>query len=134
MLPFSAGLFLWHFLFAGIWVLAIYRMPLSHQQKVFAYWFCLQELFTSLVNSQTNPLIGAIPLAAFISFEKRQHFWAAFFIILGFNIKIYSLVAAALFLLYPQKPRSLVSIDTMGRVAWFIAPLIHDTHQVTMAV
>ena len=109
-LPFAVGLFLWHFLFAGVWVLAIYKMPLTHQQKVFAYWFGLQELFTSLVNSQTNPLIGAIPLFAFFFFEKRQPVWAAFFIILGFNIKIYSLVAAALFLLYPQKPRFLLSL------------------------
>ena len=106
-LPFSVGLFLWHFLFAGVWILAIYKMPFTHQQKVFAYWFGLQELFTSLVNSQTNPLIAAIPLFAFLCFEKRQVFWAAFFIVLGFNIKIYSLVAAALFLLYPQKLRFL---------------------------
>lgn len=125
-LPFSVGLFLWHFLFAGIWVFAIYRMPLSHQQKVFAYWFCLQELFTSLVNSQTNPLIGAIPLAAFISFEKRQPFWAAFFIILGFNIKIYSLVAAALFLLYPQKPRFLASM-ILWSVLLGLLPLLFTT-------
>lgn len=108
-LPYSVGLFLWHFLFAGVWVLAIYRMPFTQQQKVFTYWFGLQELFTSLVNSQTNPFIAAIPLFAFISFEKKQPFWAAFFIVLGFNIKIYSLVAGALFLLYPQKGRFLVS-------------------------
>ncbi|WP_461081244.1 glycosyltransferase family 87 protein [Spirosoma flavus] len=113
-LPFSVGLFLWHFLFAGVWVYAIYRMPLTHQQKVFAYWFSLHELFTSLVNSQTNPLIGAIPLFAFLCFEKRQPFWAAFFIILGFNIKIYSLVAGALFLLYPGKIRFLASAIGWG--------------------
>lgn len=106
-LPFSVGLFLWHFLFTAVWVLAIYRMPFTHAQKVFAYWFSMQELFTSLVNSQTNPLIAAVTLFAFICFEKRQPFWAAFFIIIGFDIKIYSLVAAALFLLYPQKLRFL---------------------------
>ncbi|WP_420149750.1 glycosyltransferase family 87 protein [Spirosoma sp.] len=122
-LPYSLGLFLWHFLFAGIWVLAIYRMPFTHQQKVFAYWFGLQELFTSLVNSQTNPLIAAIPLFAFISFEKRQPFWAAFFIVLGFNIKIYSLVAGALFILYPQKIRFLISCLLWGVVLGLL-PLI----------
>lgn len=106
-LPYSVGLFGWHFLFAGVWVLALYRMPLTHGQKVFAYWFALQEMLTALTNSQTNPLIAAIPLFVFLSFEKRQPLWAAFFIVLGFNIKIYSLVAAALFLLYPQKIRFL---------------------------
>lgn len=106
-LPYSVGLFLWHFLFAGLWVLAVYKMPMTHRQKVFFYWFGLQEMLTALTNSQTNPLIAAIPLFAFISFEKRQPLWAAFFIVVGFDIKIYSIVAGALFLLYPQKVRFL---------------------------
>lgn len=125
-LPYSVGLFLWHFLFAGVWVLAIYRMPFTHQQKVFVYWFGLQELFTSLVNSQTNPLIAAIPLFAFLCFEKRQPFWAAFFIVLGFNIKIYSLVAGALFLLYPQKGRFLGSIVVWSLVLGLL-PVVFTT-------
>ncbi len=114
-LPYAVGLFLWHFLFAAVWVYAVYRMPLTHTQKVFAYWFGLQELFTSLVNSQTNPLIAAIPIFAYLSFEKRQPLWAAFFIVLGFNIKIYSAVAGGLFLLYPQKGRFL-----LGLVLWAV--------------
>ncbi|GAB2600805.1 glycosyltransferase family 87 protein [Spirosoma areae] len=122
-LPYSVGLFLWQLLFAGVWVLAVYRMPLTHQQKVFGYWFCLQELFTSLVNSQTNPFIAAIPLFAYVSFEKRQPFWAAFFIVLGFNIKIYSVVAGALFLLYPQKLRFLASTVFWG-VVLGLTPLL----------
>ncbi|GAA4409306.1 glycosyltransferase family 87 protein [Nibrella viscosa] len=122
-LPYRAGLFIWHFLFAGIWLYAIYRMPLTRRQKVFAYWFSLQELFTSLANSQTNPLIAALSLFTFISFEKRQVGWAAFFIILGFNIKIYSLVAAALFLLYPQKGRFMLYMVLWG-VVLALLPLL----------
>lgn len=109
-LPYSVGLFIWQFLFASVWFYAIQRLPLTHSQKAFAYWFCLHELFTSLVNSQTNPLIAAISLFAYVCLEKRQLLWAAFFIILGANIKIYSLVAGALFLLYPQKIRFLVCL------------------------
>ncbi|WP_460948285.1 glycosyltransferase family 87 protein [Spirosoma daeguense] len=107
VLPYSVGLFLWHLLFAAIWVYAIYRLPITRQQKIFSYWFGLHELFTSIVNSQTNPLIAAISIFAFIHFEKGQVFWAAFFIILGFNIKIYSLVAAGMFLVYPHKGKFL---------------------------
>ncbi|QDK81876.1 DUF2029 domain-containing protein [Spirosoma sp. KCTC 42546] len=102
-LPYSVGLFFWQLLFAGVWVYAIQKLPITNQQKVFAYWFGLHELFTSIVNSQTNPLITALSIFAFISFEKKQPFWAAFFIMIGFNIKIYSLVAAGLFILYPKK-------------------------------
>jgi len=122
-LPYSAGLFLWHFLFTGVWVFAVYKMPLTHQQKVVGYWFALQELFTSLANSQTNPLMAAIPLFAFVCFEKRQPVWAAFFIVLGFDIKIYSLVAAALFLLYPQKLRFLGAM-ALWSVALALLPLL----------
>ncbi|WP_425290913.1 glycosyltransferase family 87 protein [Spirosoma linguale] len=128
-LPFSVGLFLWHLLFTAVWVYAVYRMPLTHNQKVVAYWFSVQELFTSLVNSQTNPLIAALSLFAFISFEKRQPFWAAFFIIVGFNIKIYSLVAAALFLLYPQKLRFLAYLLLWGVVLGLLPLLFTSPDQ-----
>ena len=122
-LPYSVGLFLWHFLFAGFWVFAIYKMPLTQRQKAFAYWFALQEMLTALTNSQTNPLIAAIPLFAFISFEKRRPLWAAFFIVVGFDIKIYSIVAGALFLLYPQKARFLAYTVFWG-VALSLLPLL----------
>jgi len=122
-LPYAVGLFIWQFLFAAVWVVAVYRMPWTHGQKVFAYWFGLQELFTSVVGSQTNPLIAAISLFTFLCFEKRQPIWAAFFILLGFNIKIYSLVAAALFLLYPQKLRFLVYMVGWG-VVLALLPLL----------
>jgi len=126
LLPYSVGLFLWHFLFTGIWVYAIYQLPLTHRQKVFAYWFSLHELFTSIANSQTNPLIAAIPLFAFVCFEKKQYFWAAFFIMLGFNVKIYSLVAAALFLLYPQKIRFLAYM-VVWTVLLGLLPLVYTS-------
>lgn len=126
MLPYSLGLFIWHFLFTGIWVYAVYRLPLTHRQKVVFYWFALNELFTSIANSQTNPLITAIPIFAFLSFEKKQPIWAAFFLLLGFNIKIYSLVGAALFLLYPQKIRFLLAMLGWG-VVMGLFPLLFTT-------
>jgi hypothetical protein len=125
-LPYSVGLFLWHFLFAGIWVYAIYRLPLTHRQKVVAYWFAMHELFTALANSQTNPLITALPIFAFLAFEKRQPIWAAFFLMLGFNIKIYSLVGGALFLLYPQKGKFLAAMVGWG-VVMAAFPLLFTT-------
>jgi hypothetical protein len=109
LLPFKVGLFLWHLFFGAVWVLAVYKMPITRQQKAFACWYGLMELMTALGNSQTNPLIAAVPLFAMIFFEKNKPFWAAFFIILGFNIKIYSLVAASLFLVYPKKIQFILS-------------------------
>lgn len=126
LLPYSLGLFLWHFLFVGIWAYAIYRLPLTHRQKVVFYWFAAHELFTAIANSQTNPLITALPIFTFLAFEKRQPVWAAFFLILGFNIKIYSLVGGALFLLYPQKGKFLLSMVGWG-IATVLFPLLFTT-------
>lgn len=123
LLPYKLGLFIWSFLFTGIWVYAVYKMPFNHKQKIFMYWFCIQELLTSIDNSQTNPLIAAIPLLAFICFEKNKSFWAAALIILGFNIKIYSLVAAALFLLYPNKLKFIASM-LFWAIVMAVLPLI----------
>ncbi|HEX8332499.1 MAG TPA: glycosyltransferase family 87 protein [Segetibacter sp.] len=109
LLPFKTGCFIWHLLFAAVWVLSVYKMPLHSDKKVFMYWFGFQELLTALGNSQTNPLIAAIPLFTFICFKKGKPFWAAFFIVLGFEIKIYSLVSGALFLAYPQKGKFILS-------------------------
>ncbi|HEX8277186.1 MAG TPA: hypothetical protein VF540_00770, partial [Segetibacter sp.] len=66
ILPYKLGLFFWPFLFTALWVVAIYKMPWTNKQKLFAGWFGIQELLTAIDNSQTNPLIAAIPLFAFI--------------------------------------------------------------------
>ena len=111
LLPYAVGLFIWQLLFAAVWVHAVNKLPLRSGQKAFLYWFALHELFTSIVNSQTNPLIAAIPIFVYLCFEKKRPFWAAFLIILGFYIKIYSLVGAAFFLLYPgQRVRFMASM------------------------
>jgi hypothetical protein len=103
--------------------LAVYKMPLSKPQKVFIYWYVFQEYMTATSNTQTNPLIAAIPLFAFICFEEKKPFWAAFFILLGFNVKIYSIVAAALFIIYPQKIKFILS-SIFWAVVLGILPLL----------
>lgn len=123
LLPYKVGLFLWHFFFTAVWVVAIYKMPLTNNQKAFALWYGFQELFTAISNSQTNPLIAAIPLFAFIAFERNRPFWAAFFIIVGFNIKIYSIVAGALFILYPQKVKFITS-SLFWALVFAVLPLL----------
>ena len=126
LLPYKVGLFLWPFFFTAIWVWAVKQLPYSHRHKIFIYWFAIQELLTSIDNVQTNPLIAVIPILAFICFEKKQPFWAAALIMLGFNIKIYSLVTAGLFILYPQKIKFLLSM-LFWAVALACLPLIYTT-------
>jgi hypothetical protein len=126
LLPYKVGLFLWPFLFAAMWVLAVNKMPWTDKEKLFAWWFGIQELLTALDNVQTNPLIAAIPLFAFICMEKGKVFWAAFFIILGFYIKVYSIVAAALFVVYPQRVKFLISL-AFWLLVFALLPLLFTT-------
>jgi hypothetical protein len=126
LLPYKVGLFLWHFFFAVVWLVAVYNMPLRNNQKVFVLWYCFQEMVLALGNAQTNPLIAAVPLFAFIAFEKNKPFWAAFFILLGFNIKIYSIVAAALFIVYPQKVKFILS-GFFWALVFALLPLLFTT-------
>lgn len=123
-LPYAVGLFIWQLLFAAVWVYAVYRLPLTQGQKVFAYWFALHELFTSIVNSQTNPFIAAIPIFVYLCFEKQRPSWAAFLLIVGFYIKIYSLVGAALFLLYPGQRVRFIAYMAFWAVALGLMPLL----------
>ena len=123
LLPFKAGLFLWHFFFGAVWIYAIYKMPLTNIQKVFALWYVFQEYLLAISNAQTNPLIAVIPLFAYICFENKKPFWAAFFILFGFHIKIYSIIAAALFILYPQKLKFVLSSLFWG-IALGLLPLL----------
>ncbi len=123
LLPYKVGLFIWNFFFTAIWVYAVYKMPFDKKQKLFIYWYVIQELLTSVDNTQTNPLIAAIPLFAYLCFEKKQPFWAAAFIMLGFNIKIYSLVTAALFIIYPGKWKFILSMIFWG-LCYGITPLL----------
>jgi Glycosyltransferase family 87 len=126
LMPYKVGLFLWNFLFTGVWVYAIYKMEWTKKQKVFVFWYVIQELLTSIDNTQTNPLIAVIPLFAYLCFEKKQPFWAAAFIMLGFNIKIYSLVTAALFIIYPNKIKFILSM-LFWAVVLALLPLLFTT-------
>ncbi len=126
ILPFKVGLFLWHFFFGAVWILAIYKMPFTNNQKIFALWYVFQEYLLAISNAQTNPFIAVVPLFAFIFFEKQMPFWAAFFIMAGFHIKIYSIIAAALFIVYPQKIKFILSSLFWG-LAIGLLPLLVTT-------
>jgi hypothetical protein len=126
LLPYKLGLFIWSFLFTAFWIYAVSKLPLDKKIRLFVYWYAIQELLTSIDSSQTNPLIAAIPLLTYTLFEKKQVFWAAALIAIGFNIKIYSLATAGLFLLYPQKLKFIGSL-VFWMVALALLPMLFTT-------
>jgi len=111
MAPFAAlpdwlGLIIWSLISCFVFFLAIRLLPgLTDVKKSVLFFIVFIEFITSIQNMQTNAMIAAFMVLAFICFEKEKIFWAAFFIVLAASIKIFGLVAAVLFFIYPRKGR-----------------------------
>lgn len=103
-IPEGLGLVLWNILNALILFIAIRKVPVfSEKVSVFVLWFILQETLTGLQSAQTNPLIAALLILAYTSFENKNVIWASLFIVLSAYIKIFGVVAFLMFFLYPDK-------------------------------
>jgi len=123
-LPDTMGLFLWNLLNVLVLFLALWKLPLQNNKTwLFMLAIILIELITSIQNSQSNALIAGLIVFAFIFLEKRQVAMASLFILLTVFIKLFGIVAFALFLFYPEKPKAIAY--TFGWTLLFLAlPLI----------
>lgn len=108
-LPDWMGIILWNLLNTFCLFMGIKMLPrIDERSKVFLLLFVLFELIGNLQNEQSNALITGLILLTFVFFERKNVMMAALFIMLAFYIKIFGIVAAALFLLYPQKGKFLL--------------------------
>lgn len=122
VLPDWLGVLAWTLLNAGLFVWALHRLPVPHGWRIFLYWFVLVEFLTATQNLQANPMLTAFIVLTFVSFERKQVFWAALFVALGGFVKIYGFIGGAFFLLYPQKGRFLAALAFWCAVL-FLLPL-----------
>ncbi len=103
-LPDPAGLFLWNLLNVMVLFLALWKLPLpSNRTRIFLLAVILVELVTSIQNAQSNALIAGLIVFAFHFLEKKRVALASLFIMLCVFIKLFGIVAFALFLFYPGK-------------------------------
>jgi hypothetical protein len=92
------------------------KLPVwTNKANYFLLVFVLIELITSIQNSQSNGLIAGLLIFAFLFLEKKNIALASLFIVLTVFIKIFGIVALALFIFYPQKLKSVLYI-----IGWFI--------------
>ncbi len=123
-IPIWAGLYLWTVISCALIYVSIIQLPGLDMPKLTAVFFIiLLELITSLQNMQTNAIIAAFMVLAFISFEQKKVFFAAFFIVFAAYIKLFGLAAAMLFLLYPGRGKFVAYMFFWGLV-FTILPLI----------
>jgi hypothetical protein len=124
-LPDWLGLILWNLLnmlclYAGIRLLP----HLKDKTKVFIILYVVLELIGNLQNEQSNALMTGLILLTYVSFEKNNVALAALFIILSIYIKLFGLVAASLFLLYPKRFRFINWMVIWGILLWFLPVII----------
>jgi len=103
ILPNAVGVIVWNLLNVVPLFFAVKKLRLEEPQKALICWIILIELITSIQNAQSNGLIAALIIFAFVSFENRKNFLAALFIALATYIKIFGIVALVLFAFYPEK-------------------------------
>lgn len=123
------GLHLWNLLNALALLAAVYYLPrlepvrlLDAHKKGLLLLFCAMELMTAMQNEQSNALMAGLFVGAVALMERGKYFWAVFCLVFSVYIKLFGLVAFALFLLYPQKWKT-----TLYTVFWtlflFVIPL-----------
>jgi hypothetical protein len=103
-LPDALGLTLWNALNGAALLLGLWFLPwLSTGQKSLMAWLVLPEYITAAQSEQSNALMAGLILLAFAGLEHRRLWGAALLVVSTVFVKIFGLVAGALFLLYkPQ--------------------------------
>lgn len=113
--PTILGIFIWVTLIAGLFYYAVRLLPMDKKSNLFILYFTFLELNTSVQNLQTNSLIAASILFAFIFLERRSTFKSSFFVNLGFFIKAYGAVSGAFYILKNPRIKGLLYL-----LLWFL--------------
>ena len=117
-----AGMFFWMLFLSMFLYVSVRKSDFTKYQQMFIFWFCSHELLNALFLQQYNVAITAGVLLTFTMIERKQDFWAAFFIMLGTMIKLYGIVGLAFFFFSKNKTKLLLSCLFWG-VVMFIAPM-----------
>lgn len=113
-IPEGIGVVLWNVICVLLLIHSVLLLKLGNKRYILVLLVLLLELYGCLKYIQTNPIMLALMIYAFIFFERKKVFWAAFVIMLGFHIKLFSIVVAGLFFFYQKKVEFLGSLVFWG--------------------
>ena len=131
LLPNAVGIMLWALANAWLLLKAIKLLPLNTNQKSAILWISALEMMTSTHNLQINPLITALIILSYVMVKRKQDFWAALFIAIGFYIKLYGIVALVFWLFSEHKIRFIGSF-IFWMVILFVLPMLISSPQFIM--
>ncbi|MDB4909547.1 MAG: hypothetical protein JWO39_370 [Gemmatimonadetes bacterium] len=104
LIPFAISLALWDALNTLLLFYAVDRL-LPSRQAAIALALIYLEALRSMQRSQSNSLVTALVILAYLAFEQRKQLGAAFAIAIGAAVKIFPLAALALAIFYPRRLR-----------------------------
>lgn len=123
-LPDFIGILFWSLINALVLYFAMFSLPnLTIKAKASMLLIVIIELMTSMQNTQSNALIAGLIILAFVMLERKKPFIAALFIVSTIFIKIFGVVAFALFIFYPKKGK-LVLYSIFWSVLMLFLPLL----------
>jgi len=95
---------------------------ISNKNKGWISLIVLLELIGSMQNEQSNALLAGLIILAFGLMERKKLFFATLCIVLSIYIKIFGIVAFALFLFYPHKLKFIL-YSAFWLMILFVLPL-----------
>jgi hypothetical protein len=129
-LPDFIGILLWNLINALLLYFAIFSLPnLTGRVKVFMLLIIIIELMTSMQNTQSNALIAGLIILAFVMLEREKPFIATLFIVSTVFIKIFGIVAFALFIFYHRKGKMVLYTLFWSALLLFLPLLVIDFSQ-----
>jgi hypothetical protein len=131
LMPDWLGCFCWCMSNAALLWYAIRMIPADEAKKTAILGIILIELQTSLHNTQFNPMMAAFILLAFLLTYREKEWAAAFFILAGFYIKIYGIVALSAFFFSRHKPR-FIGWCLIWAVVLFCLPMLFSSPAFTI--
>jgi hypothetical protein len=116
LIPFSISLALWDALNALLLFHAVDRL-LPTREAALALALIYLEVLRSMQRSQSNSLVTALVILAFLALEQRKQLGAAISIAIGAVVKIFPLATVALAILYGRRVRfALLMVVAMALV------------------
>ena len=128
MLPDWLGMPLWNVANTLVFLFAIHKLPFSNQKKAFFAWLCLQEFITAAVSLQFNiALAGLLMLSAIYIYERKET-QSAFFIMIGFFVKLYGVAVLSAFFFVKNKIKFIGALIAFGILFIVLPMLLSSSH------
>lgn len=108
VLPFALGLLLWN-AFNAITLMVALRLLVSRRNDALAMVLVIPELYNAMQASQSNALVAALIVFAFVAYERERQFRGGLAIAVGTAIKIFPIAALSVVIFHPRRSRAVAA-------------------------